>query len=148
MIAIKTVRVIEILDSEALIAEYAAECSIPAIGEINPHRELYALMEKSGLMTCFMAYDDHRKVGFSILLMPILPHYSKKVATSESIFIAKSSRRSGAGLKLKRTVKDHAKDAGCVGILWSAPAGSKFERVLESSKSCQRTNAVFYENLV
>lgn len=148
MIAIKAVRVSEILDSEALIAEYAAECSIPAIGEINPHRELYALMEKSGLMTCFMAYDGDHKVGFSILLMPVLPHYSKKVATSESIFIAKAIRRSGAGVRLRRAVKDHAKDAGCVGILWSAPAGGKFERLLESSKSCQRTNAVFYESLV
>lgn len=148
MISIQPCAVSEVLDSEVLIAEYAAECSIPAIGEINPHRDLYALMEKSGLMACFMAYDGDRKVGFSILLMPILPHYSKKVATSESIFIAKAMRRCGAGLKLKRSVKDHARDAGCVGILWSAPAGSKFERFLESSKSCQRTNAVFYESLV
>lgn len=133
----------EILDSTELIAEYAAECSIPAIGEINPHRELYALMEKSGLMQCFMARDE-QNIGFAIVLMPVLPHYGKRVATLESLFIAKDSRRSGAGRELMRTLEASAKEAGCAGVLYSAPAGGQLERLLEASKPYQRTNAIFF----
>jgi GNAT superfamily N-acetyltransferase len=143
---IRPCAVSEILDSTELIAEYAAECSIPAIGEINPHRELYDLMEKSGMMRCFMAYDGE-KIGFAILLMPVLPHYSKRVANLESLFIAKAHRKGKAGRELMRAVEAAAKEAGCAGILYSAPTGGKLERLLDASKPYQRTNAVFYRSL-
>lgn len=136
----------EILDSTELIAEYAAECSIPAIGEINPHRELYALMEKSGLMQCFMARDE-QNIGFAIVLMPVMPHYGKRIATLESIFIAADKRTGGAGRKLMDAIEAHTASEGCVGILYSAPAGGRLERLLESSKQYHRTNAVFYRRL-
>jgi GNAT superfamily N-acetyltransferase len=131
-----------------LIAEYSAECSIPAIGEINPQHETYAALENMGLLHSFMAFDDGRKIGFAMVVTPILPHYGKRVASTECLFIAKGSRKSGAGTKLKIAIKQYVKQVGCVGILYSAPAGGQFERLLEATRGCQRTNAVFYESLI
>jgi hypothetical protein len=144
LIQVKLAPVSEVLDSTVLIEEYAAECSIPAIGEINPQRDIYALIEKSGISQSFMVSEDEKDIGFAILLMPILPHYGNKVANLECIFIAKSRRRTGAGLDLMREVERYAQQAGCVGILYSSPAGGQLEKLLDASKGYQRTNVIFY----
>lgn len=147
MISIKPVSYVEWLAEAILIAEYADECSIPAIGEINPKPETYATLENSGIMHSFAAFDGVRMIGFATVLSPIMPHYSKRVATIESLFVAKTSRASGAGRELMQTVERFVKDLGCVGILYSSPVGGKLERLLEASKAYQRTNAVFYRSL-
>jgi GNAT superfamily N-acetyltransferase len=146
---IEQVPVADILASLVLIEEYAAECSIPAIGNINTQPRIYDAMEKSGVLKGFKAIDAAgNDIGFAIVLTPILPHYGQKVATLESIFITAASRRSGAGLDLMRAVERYAQEVGCVGILYSAPVGGTLERLLEASKEYQRTNAVFYRRLV
>jgi hypothetical protein len=144
LIEIKAVGSCDVLDSTALIAEYAAECSIPAIGEINPQRETYSLMENAGLLHSFMVFENREKIGFAMVVTPVMPHYGKRVASIESLFITKSRRSSGAGLELMRVVEHSVKQLGCVGILYSSPAGGQLEKLLEASKGYQRTNAVFY----
>lgn len=139
--------VAEVLACTELIAEYAAECSIPAIGEINPQHDAYATMEKAGLLQSFMVGADGINVGFAIVLTPILPHYGKRIATLESLFVTKESRSSSAGRELMRTVEKYAEDAECIGILYSAPAGGQLEGLLNARKEYQRTNAVFYRSL-
>lgn len=147
MIEIKPVSSSEVLDSHELIAEYGAECSIPAIGEINPQRETYSLMERSGLLHSFMVHEDGEKIGFAMVVTPVMPHYGKRVASIESLFVAKERRSSGAGLELMRKIEEFVKDFGCAGILYSSPSGGQLERLLEASKAYQRTNAVFYRSL-
>jgi GNAT superfamily N-acetyltransferase len=144
LIEIKPATSGDVLDSTALIAEYAAECSIPAIGEINPQRDTYSLMENAGLLHSFMVYENGEKIGFAMVVTPVMPHYGKRVASIESLFITKIRRSSGAGLELMRMVEQSVKQLGCVGILYSSPAGGQLERLLEASKEYQRTNAVFY----
>lgn len=148
MITIEQVPVAEVVASQALIAEYAAECSIPAIGEINPQGEVYDAIEKAGVLRAFMVFEDvFDRIGFAIVLTPILPHYGARVATLESLFVARDKRKGGAGRKLMEAVERYAKDAACVGILYSSPAGSQLEKLLAASKEYQRTNAVFFRRL-
>jgi len=144
LIAIERVSSADVLACHALISEYAAECSIPAIGEINPQAEAYAAMEKTGLLHSFMVFEDGEKIGFAMMVTPIFPHYGKRVASVESLFIAKDARKTSAGHELMRTIEEYAKQAGCVGILYSSPAGGQLERLLEAKKQYQRTNAVFF----
>lgn len=139
--------VAEVLACSELIAEYAAECSIPAIGEINPQHDAYAAMEKAGLLHSFMVGADGINVGFAIVLTPILPHYGKRIATLESLFVTKDSRNSRAGRELMQTVEKYAEEVGCTGILYSAPAGGQLEGLLNARKEYQRTNAVFFRKL-
>lgn len=138
---IRRVSSAEVLAATELIAEYGAECSISAIGPINPQGPIYEALEKAGALDCFGAFDGEEMVGFALLLMPIIPHYGEKVATPESLFVAKSS---SLGRELMSHLEQFAKESGCRGILFSAPAGGRFERYLEASKEYQRTNAVFY----
>jgi GNAT superfamily N-acetyltransferase len=136
----------EILQHTDLLAEYAEECSISAIGPINPQPHIYEALEKSGIMQCFGVFDGEM-IGFGNVLMTVLPHYGRKLATIESLFVSKAHRNSNAGIALMEAIETHVKAQGCEGILYSAPAGGKLERLLEGKKQYQRTNAVFFRSL-
>jgi GNAT superfamily N-acetyltransferase len=144
LIQIKPVSSADVLACHDLIAEYSPECSIPAIGEINPQADAYAAMEKAGLLHSFMVLEDGEKIGFAMVVTPVMPHYGKRVASVESLFVTKERRGSGAGLELMRVIEKFVEKLGCVGILYSSPAGGQLERLLEASKGYQRTNAVFF----
>ena len=147
---IEQVSFTEILDAPnaaELLAEYETECAISAIGPINPNRETYRVLEQNGAMHCFAVYSDSELVGFANVLMTVLPHYSRKVATVESIFVMRAARGRISGLELLRRIEQYALDAGCVGILYSSPAGSAFEALLEVKKTYRRTNTVFFRSL-
>ena len=147
MITVCTGSYLNVLDSpqsEALLAEYAAESSIAGIGPVNPSREIYAMLEEKGALQCFIARRDEQIVGFGTVLVSIVPHYSRKAATIESLFVPSACRRFGIGGRLMQAIERFAHDSGCAGILYSAPAGGKLERVLDSHKAYQRTNTVFF----
>ena len=144
---IRPVRFEMILGATGLIEEYDAECSIPEIGEIDPQGALYAQMEAAGLMRCFGVFMGGWLVGFASILFYILPHYGKRVASVESLFIAKAHRASGNGAALMQAIEQDAKARGCVVMLYSAPTGSKLERLLLLKKRYRRTNAVFTRKL-
>jgi len=149
-IAIQRCSYLELLDSpqsEALLAEYAVESSIAEIGPVNPHRPTYAALESAGAMQCFIAVRSGSIVGFANVLASMVPHYSKRVATVESIFVPSACRRFGVGTALRKSMKAWAKEMDCVGTLSSAPAGGKLERVLERDRRCRKTNTVFFEGI-
>jgi GNAT superfamily N-acetyltransferase len=129
-----------------LLAEYAAECSIPEIGPAHPQPQIYAAMEKNGLMQCFGAPWEGAFAGFGSVLTPVLPHYGLKVATVESLFVSQDKRRCGLGRELMRMIEQYSREQSSVGILYSAPAGGQLERVLDRSKHYRRTNTVFYRS--
>jgi len=137
----------EILDAKGLLAEYAAECSIPEIGETNPQREMYAHMESTGFMRCFGAFEGDDLVGFASILIYVLPHYGKTVASVESLFVQKSHRHGGSGVKLMQTIEKEAKEKGCTVVLYSAPTDSKLDSVLTERRGYRRTNAVYTRKL-
>jgi len=138
----------ELLEQAELVQEYAAECSLPEIGEVQPNGEIYAAMERIGVAQVFAAFDNEQMIGFAAILMPVMPHYSKRVATVESIFVTESQRKSGIGKDLMRTIEDYAKEKGCAAILYSAPTSGKLERMLMLLKRYRQTNSVFCRSLV
>lgn len=147
---LRPVSYLEILDSPEvadLLKEYEEECSIPEIGLACPQRKLYEQMESTGLMRSFGVYLDAALVGFVTLLLFTLPHYGKKIANVESLFLAKAHRRGRLGQRLLTQIEVIAKDAGCSVVLYNARAGSRFERLLAVSSRYQRTNSVFLRAL-
>jgi GNAT superfamily N-acetyltransferase len=147
-LTIKQISIAEELESAALIAEYAAECSIPMIGQINPQAELYATLERVGVLKCFGLFDGDRLVGFANVLTTVLPHYGKKVATVESLFVASANRSGTAGKELLEAIEGYAKDAGCAVVFYSAPSGGRLEKVLLGKKNYSRTNAIFCRSML
>lgn len=132
---------------ESLIAEYADECSIKQIGPINPQPAIYDALEQRGAMQCFGAFYEGVLVGFATVLVTVLPHYGRKVATLESLFVERQSRSYGAGEELMQTIEAYAKVMGCEGVLYSAPAHGRLEEILNYKKSYTHTNTVFYRSL-
>lgn len=144
---IRAVGIADIIAAGELLKEYAEECSLPEVGEINPQQEMYATMQALGVNKFFAAYEGLNLIGFASVLTAVLPHYSRKVATIESIFVAKEHRSTDAGRALMHTVEHHAKEQGCGAILYSAPAGGKLERLLTVKGGYRHSNTVFVKAL-
>lgn len=135
--------ILDCSESNALLAEYAMECSIPEIGTPKPQRAVYADMERIGLMHSFGVFADDLLVGFATLLVFVLPHYGAKVANVESLFLARSGRRGDVGKRLMAHIENEARAMKCVGVLYNARAGSRLERLLSVTSKYKRTNSVF-----
>lgn len=132
-------------NAASLLAEYAAECSIPALGVPSPQRDLYAMLEASGGFQAFGVYDGDVLVGFASVLIYALPHYGQKIATTESIFISESQRGMGHGLL--GYLNEYARENGCVAFLYTAPQGSRFDRMMSVMDEYSHTNNVYLRSL-
>lgn len=131
----------EIFAAPELLEHYAAECSIPLIGPINPQPAMYEALERAGILKCFGFFEGKTLVGFATVLTTVLPHYGKKVATVESIFAKRG------GKDLMHAIDVYAKEAGCVAVFYSAPVGGRLERLLSAKKNWTHTNAIFCRSL-
>lgn len=145
MITVAAIPYTDIRDQPALLAEYAAECGIAAVGKPDPQWEIYEQIQAAGRIQGFGVYVGDSMVGFAGVLMTVLPHYGVKAATVESLFVASAYRRSGAGTQLLAHIEREAERAGCKAILYSAPAGGQLEALL--GKRYARTNSVFCKPL-
>ncbi|MCI1005209.1 GNAT family N-acetyltransferase [Herbaspirillum sp. C7C8] len=115
----------------ALLAEYGAESGNEGIGPVNPQFDTYLAMETAGMLHALSArLENGQLVGFMLVLTPVLPHFGRRVAVSESFFVATAHRSTGAGLRLLRAAECLARDAGAVGIMVSAPNGGQLAQVL------------------
>lgn len=128
----------------ALLDEYAAECSIEGLPHPSAKVELYKQLEATGWLAPFAAYADDKLIGFIFVLCSVIPHYGVHVATTESYFVARDKRRTGAGIMLLNMAERHAKDKGSPGLLVSAPSGGVLAEVLQSSHGYVETNRVFF----
>ena len=129
-----------------LLAEYAEESALDALGGANPQWETYRQMEAVGVARVLGAFQREKLVGFLVLLVSIVPHFGKPLASTESFFVAQSARKTGAGLKLLREAENIARDTGAVGFFVSAPMGSRLAKVLPGV-GYRETNRMFFRGL-
>ena len=110
---------------------YASESGNAALGEANPKQKLYDALEALGLLRCVALMDGDGIVGLLVLVLQDHPHYSKPIAHVDAIFLDKDRRRGAAGLRLVRLAIEIAREEGAVGCYFSAPDGSRLERLYE-----------------
>lgn len=132
---------------QTLIEEYARESSIEGMPHPKARMETYKTLEANGSLAAFGAYVDGTLCGFVSVLSYVLQHYGAPASVSESIFVSEPYRKTGIGLDLIRTAKQHAKDKGSLGLLVSAPTDSVLAKFLANSKDCVETNRVFFFSL-
>lgn len=130
----------------ALLAEYEAESAKSGIGPACPDIATYRAMEAGGLLHPLAARFDGHLIGFMFLLTTVLPHFSRLVGVSESLFVAAEHRSTGAGLRLIRAGEDLARAAGAPVLLLSAPVGGVLERVVPGI-GYREGSRVFYKEL-
>jgi GNAT superfamily N-acetyltransferase len=114
----------------ALLAEYAAESAVEGMPPPTGKMETYRALNAGGVLHVFAAWNDGALAGFIFVLAAPLPHYSVVTAVSESFFVAKAHRHTGAGLKLLRAAEDKAREIGSPGLVVSAPFAGRLFKVL------------------
>lgn len=124
--------------------EYAAESAIGGMPKPDVHIDTYKMLESAGALQLIGAFDDDKLIGFISLLSNKLPHYGVLMTVSESFFVAKSHRKSGAGLRLLREAERYALSVGSPGLLVSAPSGGRLAGVLPNVGYAE-TNRVFFK---
>lgn len=128
-----------------LLEEYAVESAIHGLPHPKAKIDLYEQLEAVGILYAISAFLDDILVGFIFVVSPIIPHYSEKISTTESFFVAKEYRKTGAGTKLRHAAEQYAKEIGALGLLISAPIGSDLAKVLPRVGYAE-TNRVFFRN--
>lgn len=114
-----------------LMAEYEAEAAVAGMPPINARFETYQSIERAGLLHVITArHGGGDLIGFITVMAAPLPHYGMGVAVSESFFVAKTRRKSGAGLNLLGAAEAKAKALGSPGLFVSAPYGGDLFKVL------------------
>lgn len=146
---IKTITLAELVSAPhwaELLNEYAQESAIPGLAPHNPQMETYQLLEDKAGLKVLGAYLDGELVGFLVLLVHVLPHFGVKAGISESLFVARHARTTGAGLQLIREAQRLAKESGAEGFFVSAPVDSRLQSLLPMI-GFNETSRVFFKPL-
>lgn len=108
---------------------------------------MYGVLEKSGVFHTIGAFLADKLIGFVTVLVSIAPHVGVFMAVTESLFVAKEHRKTGAGLKLIRQAEACAVERGAPCLLISAPLGGNLAEVLPHVGYTE-TNRIFFRKLV
>jgi GNAT superfamily N-acetyltransferase len=127
-----------------LMEEYAAEGAIEGLPPPIFRMEIYRHLEAAGLLHAFSATADGRLIGLVTVLESRLPRYEQPVAVTESFFVGKAYRKTGAGLRLLRTAEAKARDIGSSGLMVSAPFAGVLAEVLPRL-GYRETNRIFFK---
>lgn len=132
------------LDFPALIKEYADECAISGLPSPEARINDYYKFEASGCFDVFAAYEGDALIGFISLLEYPSGHYGIPLGASESFFVMKERRGTGAGSMLRGAIKTRAVERGLMGVMLSAPVDGPLAKVLEHANDCVETHRVFF----
>lgn len=128
-----------------LVGEYAVESAISGLPHPSGKMVLYKVLETSGVLYASAAYFDARLIGFLVVLSSVNPHYGVCLSTTESLFVGREYRKTGAGLKLIRDAERVSREVGSPGLLISAPMGGDLAEVLPRI-GYEETNRTFFKN--
>ena len=130
----------------AMLAAYSEETRNKDLPMHDPDWSLYEKMEAAGMIKLFGAFSEAKFVGFIVVLMSPLLHYSKQVATVESFYVEPEFRSYGTGKKLLRKAEDYARSLGSPVLYVTAPRDGRLEAALPSF-GYKPTNTLFCRRL-
>ncbi len=148
---IRPITVAEAFDSpvfSALCDEYRAESlRNPHMLGALPDRDGYTRMVEAGLLFPLGAFVDGELVGLcTVMVTPVLHFGGKRIATTETLFVAQAHRAGGLGLRLLRSAEAVAVEQGASGLYVSCPDGGRLQQILPRA-GYTVTNHVFYRGV-
>lgn len=94
--------------------------------------EMYAHLQAQGLLLAMAALDDEGAlVGYACALIAPNLHYGFLMAVNDAVFVSRSCRSRGYGLRLMREVQRVAKERGARLMVWQAKMDSSLNKVLQ-----------------
>lgn len=130
----------------ALFEAYSKESRNKDLPKHNPNWDLYHHMENSGMMRVFGAYADHSLVGFIVILLAPMPHYSHQIATVESFYVDPEYRSYGAGKRILKVAEDYAREMGSPVLYVTAPTGGRLDLAMPTL-GYRPTNTIYCRKL-
>lgn len=128
-----------------MLEEYAAESAILGLPHPAAKAATYKNLEALGTLHSFGAFEMDELIGYINVILPVLPHYDQMIAVSESFFVRKQFRKTGAGLRLLRAAERFSGEKGSPGLLVSAPIFGDLCDVLPHV-GYTPVSAVFFKN--
>ncbi|WP_250533968.1 GNAT family N-acetyltransferase [Caballeronia sp. AZ10_KS36] len=128
---------------DALCAEYARESGIAEFGEHKVDGNAYRAMESTGMAQCIGAWHGDELIGFGVVTLSPLPHYSKLIGCLISFFVASHARIGSAGTRIRQAAEQYASDRGAMGLMISAPSESRLDVILPRV-GYRATNRLFF----
>lgn len=113
-----------------ILDEYAAESAIKGLPHPSAKAATYKNLEALGVLHTFAAFEMDELVGYITVLLSVLAHFDQMIATTESFFVRRQFRKTGAGLRLLRHAENFSREKGSPGILVSAPLFGDLGNVL------------------
>nr|DAK49290.1 MAG TPA: acetyltransferase [Caudoviricetes sp.] len=96
------------------------------------NRNLYDALYAQGALVCVGAFDDDRLVGYAIALFAPNLHYQMLSAAHDVLFLHRDYRTPRMALRLIDAVEAECKARGAQLMVWHAPIGGAFERILKT----------------
>lgn len=96
------------------------------------NRNLYDALYAQGALVCVGAFDDDRLVGYAIALFAPNLHYQMLSAAHDVLFLHRDYRTPRMALRLVEAVEAECKARGAQLMVWHAPIGGAFERILKT----------------
>lgn len=129
-----------------LAVEYEKEKANPELGAARWDVKTYEKLVKEGKYLPIGVYDEDKLVGYGGVLISVLPHYNKLVATIESIFLKKEYRKGRTGTKMVEELEKLASKAGAQGVYFTTGVGDKLSK-LAPLIGYRPANEVFFKAL-
>ena len=127
-----------------ILKEYAEESSVKKLPSPLAKADTYKHLESLEAIHIVGAFVNKLLVGYIISFAPVMPHYSSRIAVTESFFVLKEYRKTGAGLKLLKEAEQYSINAEAIGLFVSAPIGGVLAEVLPNV-GYEETNRVFFK---
>jgi len=122
------------LESDAnfqnLLEEYSCELEIEGLPHPSAKIDMYKQLESIGSLYPIAAYFNNVLIGLINVLMVMNPHYGVSIAVSESFFVMKEYRKTGAGMKLRSFAERVAQEMNSPGFFMSSPSWGPLVDVL------------------
>ena len=130
---------------DQIVRDYCEESGNPDLGEAVPALDFYERMEQADAVRCAAAYEGERIVGIVVVVTTLYPHFGKRIASVESLWLDRKHRAGGAGLKLIRKAQALAREMGAVGIYYGARSGSRLAQLY--GRLFTPMNSLFWKKL-
>ena len=96
------------------------------------NRDLYDALHDAGALVCVGAFDGEALVGYAIALLSPNFHYRMTTAAHDVLFLHRDYRKPRLALRLIDAVEAECKARGAQLMVWHAPIGGAFERILKT----------------
>ena len=126
--------------------EYAEECALEDLPYPQPKMEDYKDIEALGIFSLFGAFLVDALIGYATVMSYKSRHYGIYLTLTESIFVTKSERHTGAGNELIQLTEQQSCIWKSPVHMITAPIGGSLAGILPH-KGYKPTNMIFMKRM-